>query len=113
MLGATPAPARGTTTDAGLWFAFLPGYSLDTGEAEIASRGFFDSGDRPPLALWVAAVTRARAVGSQELEIAILCYAPADVAGRVRAGFEACPNGALRSLESLSRVLSEQLEVLL
>ena len=39
------------------------GRSLSTGEAEIASRGFFDVRDRPPIGLWVESISRRIARG--------------------------------------------------
>ena len=89
---AQPLPRGG-------WLLYWPGRSISSGEAEIASRGFFDVQDRPPLGLWLEAIARARAPRSREFEIAVLCYVPADVLERANAGCRLCPTGGLAMLE--------------
>ncbi|MCR9092767.1 MAG: hypothetical protein NXI30_00990 [bacterium] len=74
---------------------FRPGRSLRSGEAEAASRGFFDVADRPPPLLWLEAVARPRATGSDEIEIGLLCGVPGDALERAAAGVSACVSGAL------------------
>jgi len=91
------------------WLLFRPGRSLSTGEAEIASRGFYDVADRPPLSLWVEAVGRPRAEGSQETEVAILCAVPEAVCDAAAAGRDVCSSGALAWVEELAPPLAEQL----
>jgi len=83
----------------GDWLLYWPGRSISSGEAEIASRGFFDVQDRPPLGLWLEAIARARAPRSREFEVAVLCYVPADVLERANAGCRLCPTGGLAMLE--------------
>ena len=83
----------------GDWLLYWPGRSISSGEAEIASRGFFDVQDRPPLGLWLEAIARARAPRSREFEVAVLCYVPADVLERANAGCRICPTGGLAMLE--------------
>jgi hypothetical protein len=82
----------------GDWLLYRPGRSISSGEAEIASRGFFDIQDRPPLGLWLEAIARARAPRSREFEVAVLCYVPADVLERANAGCRLCPTGGLAML---------------
>ena len=94
-----PEPPPDPSQPRGDWLLYWPGRSVSSGEAEIASRGFFDVQDRPPLGLWVEAIARARAPGSREFEIAVLCYVPADALEPANAGCGVCPTGALAMLE--------------
>lgn len=91
------------------WLLFRPGRSLSTGESEIASRGFYDVADRPPLSLWIEAVGRPRAEGSEETEVAILCAVPEAVREAADAGRDVCSSGALAWVEELSPPLAQQL----
>lgn len=82
--------------DAGLrLLLYRPGRSLRSGEAEAASRGFFDVADRPPLLLWLEAVARPRAEGSDEIEVGLLCGVPADATLAAEEGVRACGTGSL------------------
>ena len=89
------------------WLLYRPGRSLRSGEAEVASRGFFDVADRPPPSVWVEALARPRAVGSSESEVGILCAIPAAVRGAAEAGVDACPSGALAWLGGVDGPLEE------
>ena len=93
-------PAVDLSLPPGDWLLYWPGRSISSGEAEIASRGFFDIQDRPPLGLWLEAIARARAPRSHEFEVAVLCYVPADVLERAHAGCRLCPTGGLAMLEN-------------
>ena len=92
-------PTVGPSRPRGDWLLYRPGRSISSGEAEIASRGFFDIQDRPPLGLWLEALARARAPRSREFEVAVLCYVPADVLERANAGCRLCPTGGLAMLK--------------
>ena len=93
----------------GDWLCYLPGRSLSTGEAEIASRGFFDVLDRPPPGLWLEAIGRhAPSAGSVD-ELAILCFVPEIAKASARAGREACGTGSLATVEQVSPALSRAL----
>lgn len=82
--------------DAGLrLLLYRPGCSLRSGEAEAASRGFFDVADRPPLLLWLEVVARPRAEGSDEVEVGLLCGVPEDAIIAAEAGVRACGTGSL------------------
>lgn len=77
-----------------------PGRSLATGEAEIASRGYFDEWDRPPLATWLGVLpARADEGGS---DVYVVAWIAASDCERAWAGIRACPNGALVRLEEVS-----------
>jgi hypothetical protein len=91
----------GGSDEAGLWLCHRPGRSLESGEAEVASRGFFDVRDRPPLGLWVDAIARPWPSRPGRFEVAVLCWIPADAAGRARAGRLHCPTGALALFEEV------------
>lgn len=93
----------------GAWLVHRPGRSLRTGEAEIASRGFFDVADRPPLALWLEVLVGEAATPGAPLAVGILCRVPAPEAARARAGCEACPSGALWTEAQLSSALLDPL----
>ena len=71
----------------------------ETGEAEIESRGFFDVRDRPPVPLWIEAVSRSLPGRSGLHEVAVLVFVPEDCVAFARAGREACPNGSLYFLD--------------
>ena len=89
---------------------YWPGRSLSTGEAEIASRGFFDVLDRPPFVYWLEAIARRVGKSSELFEVAILAWIPASDFARAEAGRRACPNGALAMLTEVSTDLAQQLE---
>jgi len=110
ILSASPR-RRAVTPGApgGEWLCYWPGRSLSTGEAEIASRGFFDVRDRPPVGLWVEAIERRRDRSSAANELAIVCWIPPEAVQRARAGREACTAGSLAYLAEVSDALSEQI----
>lgn len=74
---------------------YRPGRSLRSGEAEAASRGFFDVADRPPVLLWLEVVARPRAEGSGEVEVGVLCGVPEEAVAVAEAGVRACGSGGL------------------
>jgi len=86
-----------------------PGRSLSTGEANVASRGFYDLLDRPPLALWLEAIARPTGRSVGDFEVAILAWVPPAEIERARAGCLACKSGAVAMLESASEALARQL----
>jgi len=97
----------------GDWIGYRPGRSEETGEAEIASRGYFDVRDRPPLATWVSVVARPRAEGSGDLDLAILCYVPSEARDRALAGREACPNGSLDAADAMAPEIATEIHRLM
>lgn len=92
---------------AGTFVCHLPGRSLSTGEAEIASLGWFDAMDRPPLACWVGLLAW-RDPSAREDRMAVVAWIPPDLRERVEAGIRACPSGALVRLEDVSRDAADQ-----
>lgn len=92
---------------AGDWLCYWPGRSLATGEADVASRGFFDVWDRPPPGLWVEAATR-RLPGRPDVELAVLCWVPEVALERARAGCAASPTRSLAWLADVSDPLHAQ-----
>lgn len=103
---ASDVPA--TARRAGVLVCHRPGLSLATGEAEIASRGYFDGQDRPPLDDWIGVLPGAPGIGSEADFWIVARVAPADV-GRVRAGCRACPTGSLVLLEEIAPEAARQL----
>lgn len=102
---ASPASEQeeaGAAAREGCWLWYRPGRSLETGEAEIASRGLFDVKDRPPLVLWVDVRARPRARGAQGHDVAVLCWVPEDAAARAAAGLARCSSGALAGYADLA-----------
>jgi len=129
LLEARPLAADGTASPGaelagGDYVCHRPGRSLATGEAEIASRGYFDVGDRPPLATWLgllAPAARGRTPGpgadagseagseagsgtgsDADAEVWIVAWVPPESVARVEAGCRACPNRALVPLVALA-----------
>lgn len=102
-----------STRPPGRFLCFRPGHSLATGEAEIASRGFFDGLDRPPLAVWLDVFSRPMHRRSAVVEISVLCFVPEEDLARAAAGRAACRNGALHFLDEGSTNLARQVEALL
>lgn len=86
-----------------------PGRSLNTGEAEIASRGYFDAEDRPPLACWIGVLASSATSAAEEADFVIVAWTSPGDRERVRAGRQACPNGALVLIAELSPPAAEQL----
>lgn len=92
-----PAADRAAPLAGGDWICHRPGRSLATGEAEIASRGYFDVEDRPPIGAWIALLVPAS--GADEADaLGIAAWVEAKDVERARAGCRACPNGAVALL---------------
>lgn len=108
-LVATPAPAAQADPRSGRWLCYSPGRSLSTGEAEIASRGYFDVLDRPPILHWVDAIDRPLSPGSAAREVAIITWVPEEAVERARAGRSACRTQGLAFLDEVADGLSAQL----
>jgi hypothetical protein len=92
---------------------YWPGRSLSTGEPNVASRGFFDDSDRPPVGFWLEAIARPRESSHEEFELAIIAWVPAVDADRARAGCRACTSGSLALLSDVSQELNSQLRSVL
>ncbi|MBW2422958.1 MAG: hypothetical protein JRG86_01835 [Deltaproteobacteria bacterium] len=109
------SPDRENQSDEGMGppggdlICYWPGRSLGTGEAEIASLGFFDVLDRPPLGLWLGALARARPGRSGSFEVALMAWVPPAAVERARAGQGACTSGSLDWMEQASPDLEAQL----
>lgn len=107
-------PTRSTDTAessrGGELLCYWPGRSLSTGESELASRGFFDVMDRPPLTYWLEAIARPTGATRETFEVAILVWVPALDFARAQAGRGACGNGSLALLREVSADLVEQLK---
>jgi hypothetical protein len=86
--------------------------TLETGEAEISSRGFFDVRDRPPISLWLVTLTRAVARNKGSFEVAVLVFVPEACRTRAEAGREACSNGSIFFLDEFAGELPDQLREL-
>ncbi len=113
--GGIPVSVRGTRVRprGGQLVCYRPGRSLTTGEANLASRGFFDLLDRPPLHLWLEAIARPTGRAAGDFEVVILAWVPqadADAAGE---GCRACTSGALALLAEASDALARQLDPIL
>jgi hypothetical protein len=92
---------------------YRPGCSLSTGEPNVASRGFFDMLDRPPIGYWLEAIARPTGPTREEFEVAILAWIPVDDLDRARAGCRACTSGSLVLLGEASQELTRQLRPIL
>jgi hypothetical protein len=88
---------------------YWPGRSIETGEAEIASRGYFDAWDRPPLLEWLTAIARPQPDRLSDFEVALVAWVPPADLERARVGSRACTSGALAWLEDVSKPLWLQL----
>jgi len=97
----------------GEWLCYWPGRSLSTGESEVASRGFFDVMDRPPLAYWLEAIARPTGASHEAFEVAILVWVPDAEFARVQAGRRVCDNGSLALLREVSPDLVAQVGTML
>ncbi|MEZ4281588.1 MAG: hypothetical protein R3F21_18435 [Myxococcota bacterium] len=96
----------------GDWVCHRLGRSLATGEAEVASRGYFDVEDRPPIGAWIALIVPAvgGAMGAAgDDALAIAAWVEAKEVERARAGSRACPNGAVVLLSELAPEIHAQL----
>jgi hypothetical protein len=109
--GLGPVPDPSSPRPPGRLLCHSFSRSLSTGEAEIASRGFFDSLDRPPIALWLEVVSRPMPRGSEAFEVCVLAFVPEQILARAIAGRKACPSGALAFLAEVSPTLTGQLDV--
>ena len=107
-----PAPGS-LATPGGNLVCYWPGRSLSTGEAEVASHGFFDVLDRPPIGLWVEAIARSIDAAHENFEIVIIAWIPPDQVERAEAGRRACKNGSLTGLDDASKALARQLRPIL
>ena len=83
------------------------------GEAEVASRGFFDTWDRPPPSFWIEVLSRALSRRPGQFEMAILVLIPDAFLARAEAGREVCENGSLRFVGDERSALVDQLSPLL
>ncbi len=102
-----PAPLAG-----GDYVCHRPGRSLATGEAEIASRGYFDVEDRPPIVCWIGLLSSEPLASGYDADVAIVAWiAPGDLE-RARAGCDACSNGALSLLADLAPEAHRQLRAI-
>jgi hypothetical protein len=108
---AAAAVRRADLLAGGDYVAHRPGRSLSTGEAEIASRGYYDVEDRPPIASWIAVLAPATGP-SRDDEIVIVAWIPPGEVARARAGCRACPSGALGLLIDLAPEALHQLRTL-
>lgn len=94
--GTIAADARaGAVLAGGDWVGHRPGRSLATGEAEIASRGYFDALDRPPIACWIGLLVPPVRASNGDEDLVVVAWIPERALARARAGCRACPNGAL------------------
>lgn len=108
-----PEPDASRPVPAGEFFVYRWGRSLATGEAEVASRGFFDVWDRPPPEFWVEVFVRPQPRNAAGDEVAVLAYVCEREVARAEAGRVACSSGALAGLAEVSPSLAEQLGPLL
>lgn len=92
---------------------YLPGRSLSSGQAGVASRGFFDVLDRPPIGFWVEAIARPLNSSHERFEIAVIAWIPAQAVERATAGRRACVSGSLMKLGEASDALLRQLSPIL
>jgi hypothetical protein len=92
---------------------YWPGRSMSTGEPNVASRGFFDGLDRPPLGFWLEAIARPCGSTREEFEMAIIAWVPADDLSHARAGCRVCTSGSLELLSDVSTELTRQLSSIL
>ena len=102
-----PAPLAG-----GDYVCHRPGRSLSTGEAEIASRGYFDVEDRPPIACWIGLLSPQPVSSGDEEDVVIIAWISPDDLECARAGCDACPNGALTLLADLAPEAHRQLRAI-
>jgi hypothetical protein len=86
-----------------------PGRSLATGEAEIASRGYFDVEDRPPLACWLGLLPLPSSTREGEADFVIVAWVADEDRARAQAGCHACGSGALEGLDDFAPTAAAQL----
>ncbi len=92
---------------------YRPGRSLSTGEAGVASRGFFDVLDRPPVGFWIEAVARPTDSTRHDFEIAIIAWLPENEVERATDGRRACTTGSLALLDETSQAFARSLHGIL
>jgi hypothetical protein len=107
------APGSSLRPPFGELICYRPGHSLSTGEAAVASRGFFDVLDRPPIGFWIEAVARPIDSTREKFETAIIAWIPAGDVERAAAGRRACKSGSLAMLGEISERLVRQLHPIL
>lgn len=93
---------------AGSLLCYFPGRSLSTGEAEVASRGYFDALDRPPLWSWVAVVGRRSGGTAQEFEVGILAWVAPEDAATAHAGCQVSAAPSVMPVEAASEAIAAQ-----
>ena len=111
--GASPAAiSAALDADGAAWagslLCYFPGRSLSTGEAEVASRGYFDALDRPPLWGWVAVVGRRADSKAQDFEVGILTWVSPEDAAAARAGCLASAALSVMPVETVSEDIAAQ-----
>ena len=79
----------------------------------MASRGFFDGLDRPPIGFWIEAVARPMDATRAKFEIAVIAWIPAADVERATAGRLACTSGSLAMLSEASQSLAAELDPML
>jgi hypothetical protein len=92
---------------------YWPGRSLSTGEAAVASRGFFDMLDRPPIGFWTEAIARPMDSTREKFEVAIIAWIPEEDLERAAVGCRAGTRGSLAMLSETSQALERQLRPIL
>lgn len=95
-------------TGAGSLLCYFPGRSLSTGEAEVASRGYFDALDRPPLWSWVAVVGRRSGGTAQDFEVGVLAWVAPEDAAAAHAGCQASAAPSVMPVETASEAIAAQ-----
>jgi hypothetical protein len=102
------APVEPDSARDGSLILYRPGRSLGTGEAEIASRGYFDACDRPPLWSWLSAVGRRVGSDGKEIEVGILAWVPPEDEARAMRGCLASATQAVMPIELASEAIAAQ-----
>ena len=106
-------PGSSSSPPYGELICYRPGRSLSTGEAAVASRGFFDVLDRPPIGLWIEAVARPIDSSREKFEIAIIAWIPPADVERAAVGCQVCTSGSITMLGEMSERLVQQLHPIL
>ncbi|HEB90004.1 MAG TPA: hypothetical protein ENI85_10570 [Deltaproteobacteria bacterium] len=103
----------GQDVRAGVFVCYRPGRSLSTGEADVASQGFFDGMDRPPIGLWLERLARPRPWPGGSFEIAIVAWVPPEDRERAMRGCDANGGDSLDLLDDLAPEVGLQLRSLI
>jgi hypothetical protein len=106
-------PGSSSSPPYGELICYRPGRSLSTGEAAVASRGFFDVLDRPPIGFWIEAIARPIDSSREKFEPAVIAWIPAADVERAAAGCQVCTSGSLTALGEMSEKLVHQLRPIL